>query len=266
MPFVIDGMFGVQIHTYLLFAVIMIWGLAMAIFYYIGKYYIKENEAAAYRYQSEMIEKYVLRRERSDEMIRILSHDLKHQLKTWQVQVEAAGAKETVADIEAYAGRLAEYDLIDAGNETANALLNQKHYECLNAGIDLTVKGCFEPDLTLGKIDIAALTGNLLDNAYEAAVQVTDFALRKISLSISRKKHFLMIKIKNGCQHEPPKENGVYVSAKPDKMRHGLGMISIEQIINNYHGAMQAEYEAGFFTVSIMLRAYSEMGYINFKI
>jgi hypothetical protein len=54
-------------------------------------------------------------------------------------------------------------------------------------------------------------------NAYEAVVQVTDSALRKISLSISREKHFLMIKIKNGCQHEPPKENGVYVSTKPDK-------------------------------------------------
>jgi hypothetical protein len=36
-------------------------------------------------------------------------------------------------------------------------------------------------------------------------------------------------------------------------------MISIEQIINSYHGAMQAEYETGIFTVSIMLRAYSEM-------
>ena len=235
------------------------WVFVLALFYYTGRYYSKAGEAAVLAYQNSMIEKYLAQYKRSDEMLRILSHDLKHHLQIWQTRAVESGANETVKDIEAYAERLNDYDLIHVNNETANAILNQKRFECLEQGVDFIVKGGFDNDLVLSKIDMAALLGNLLDNAFEAAVQTEAPAQRKINLHIKRKNHFLYIEIKNGCTQEPLKENNVFISSKTTGGNHGIGMVSIEKVLENYNGAFQTAFSDGFFSVSVMLRAYSDM-------
>lgn len=249
-----EGAVHILVYELLLY---IIWGVVMTLFYFQGKYFAKESEMITLAYQTKMDEQYELDRERANEMIRVLSHDLKHHLQIWKLKSEEAGDQETIKDIELYSGYLKKYDLIEVNNKTANAIINYHHYECLKEQVTFTVKGNFYDDLELSKMKLTALLGNLLENAFEAALKVKEPDLRKIDLSINRDKHFLIIKLENGCAEKPKSENGNYITGKPDKIKHGLGIISIEQVINEYNGLIESNYHDGLFCVSIIFRAYT---------
>ena len=185
-------------HTYLtIFSLgfLVIWLLSYFVFYFVCRYFAKAAEANVLAIQNDMIERYILRKQASDERIKVLSHDLKHSLTQWRALAEEKGDANALQSISEYEEQLLSSLLVNVENETANAIINQKYWEANEAQVEFLTDGAFHKDLLMRKLDLCSLLGNLLDNAIEAAAQTERSALRRVKLSIRRKGNLLILMV-----------------------------------------------------------------------
>ena len=237
---------------------LVVWLLLYFIFYFVCRYFSKAAETNMLAVQNDMIERYLLRKQASDERVRILSHDLKHSLAQWRTLAEAKGDAPTLQSIAEYEEQLRSTLLFQVGNESANAIVNQKAWEARQAGVVFTADGVFHEDLLVNKLDLCSLLGNLLDNAVEAAAQAETEGLRRVRLSIRRKGNLLVVIVENGYKLEPVRENGEFVTLKEDKEHHAIGMLSVRYVVEKYAGIANYSYESNWFKATVMLCAYEE--------
>lgn len=85
------------------------------------------------------------------------------------------------------------------------------------------VCGSFFDGLTIARIDICSLLGNLLDNALEAAAKTEDAALRRVDLRINHKGHQLLLSVENGYAGEPQFKDNAFVTRKKKLWGYILG-------------------------------------------
>ena len=235
---------------------LFIWLLLYFVFSFICRYFAKANEANALAIQNDMIERYMLRKQASDERIQVLSHDLRYSLTQWRAFAEEKGDADALQNISEYEEQLLSSLLINVENDNANAIINQKHWEADKARIEFLVDGVFHKDLLMSKLDLCSLLGNLLDNAIEAASQAETEALRRVKLSIRRKGNLLILAVENGYAIEPVLQNGIFVTNKKDKDLHAIGMRSIRSVAEKYDGVVHNSYENNWFKATVMLCGY----------
>ncbi len=235
---------------------LIVWLLLYFIYYFICKYFYLANEANLLAAKNEMMEKFLLQKQASDERIKILSHDLKHSLIQWRLLAAEKNDDNALRSIKEYENQLAASSIVDVGNESANAVINQKALEAYQQNVTFSVDGFINNDLIVNKLDICALLGNLLDNAIEAASMADSEGLRLVKLEIKRKGSILMIMLENGYSIAPIVQNGVFLSTKKDKEHHAIGMISIRRVAEKYHGTVSNAYENNWFKAAVMMTGY----------
>ncbi len=252
--------FNEQLSSYLtlvftigLFLVFM---LLYFIFYFVCKYFSLANEANLLASQNKMIEKFLQQKQTSDNQIKILSHDLKHSLIEWKSLAIEKNDSTALRSIEEYERQLALAVLVDVGNESANAIINQKALEARQANIIFAIDGFIYDDLIISGLDLCALLGNLLDNALEAASKTESDELRRIKLSMKRRDGLLIFIVENGYATEPVTRNDTFLTTKKDKSLHGIGMMSIKHIVDKYYGTVTYAYANHWFKAAIMLSGY----------
>lgn len=243
----------VPIFTLALFAVFIVFYF---VFYFVCKYFALSNEASLLATQNKMIEKFLQQKQTSDEQIKILSHDLKHSLVEWKSLAIEKNDINALLSIEEYEKQLADSSLVDVGNDSANAMINQKALEAHQSNISFVVDGFIYDDLVISKLELCALLGNLLDNALEAAIKVESNSLRKVKLSIKRKDGLMILIVENGYSVEPIRKNGVFLTTKNDKGFHSIGMVSIQRIVDKYHGTVTYSYSDNLFKAAVLLPCY----------
>lgn len=114
------------------------------------------------------------------------------------------------------------------------------HDKCINFKADIRTK-------SLKKLDYPELTSlfcNLLDNAVESCNGISDSF---IEVSVTQKSNSVLtlISIINTCRTAPIfTDNGFPVSTKKDKRKHGLGLKSVNRIVNKYNGSIKMYYDA----------------------
>ena len=227
------------------------------LFYQLCKYFKKSNESSLIEYQNEMIEKYILQKEESDKIVNILNHDLKHNLLLWNHIAKAEGLNEVLDDIEEYEKILETYRVIDTGNNIANVIVNQKLLYAKKNNIAFDIQGVIHEGLLLSSTELCSLLGNLIDNAIEATLKINETDQRKISLSVKRDKTFLFLEIENSYAEEPIIKNGKIITWKENRQNHGIGLISINDLVNKYGGAIDNTFNDHIFKSILMLRAYN---------
>ena len=117
-------------------------------------------------------------------------------------------------------------------NEGVNFILNSKLAVCGDKGIhgDLMIIG----DVTKhDEYDLISLLGNLLDNAIEACAKCTD---PTIKLEIKNYKDYLSITVINSTAEPVLKNNPELKTTKKDKELHGIGLSSIQSVVDKYSG------------------------------
>ncbi|MCL2052551.1 MAG: GHKL domain-containing protein [Lachnospiraceae bacterium] len=251
-----------RFHTYLViltFGFLMMWSLLYLIFYFVCRYFSKATEANTLIIQNEMIERYMLRKQASDERIQILSHDLKHSLTQWRRLAEEKGDENALQNITEYEKQLFSALLVNVENESANAIINQKYWEAGQKKVKFIIDGVFQKDLLISKLDLCSLLGNLLDNAIEAAQLAETDALRYVKMVIRRKGNLLIIIAENGYAITPAIENGVFMTHKKNKDLHGIGMLSIRYVADKYNGVVTNSFEDNLFKTTLMLKGYQNV-------
>ena len=96
-------------------------------------------------------------------------------------------------------------------------------------------------------MDLCAILGNLLDNALEAAGQVSETDQRFIRLTIRRIHQMLVIKVENSFSTIPIQEDGVFQTTKRESGLHGWGLKSAQTAAEKYDGMVRTSCEGTVF-------------------
>ena len=187
----------------------------------------------------------------------ILIHDIKKHLQS----IKLLNDQKASDKINAYIQQLMESsDLKETvkicDNEMLNAILCRYQRQCNEKHI------VFHADIRSGTVqnmyqhDLTSLFCNLLDNAVESAKNIPDSF---IELTVQKKENspFIIIIVINSCRSTPVyDQDGLPVSHKTSKDRHGFGIKSIKKVVKQYHGNLQMYYDnnSGTFHTIITLK------------
>ena len=138
-------------------------------------------------------------------------------------------------------------EYIRTGNDTVDIVINTKLAVAKEKGILYTVNAVMPAEFDFDDIEFATVLGNLLDNALEASEKEVD---PYIDIEITTVQAFLIIKIVNKCTN-PPVNNE---STKKEKQYHGIGLKSVEQIIEDHEGDFNLSFADGQAIAKIMIK------------
>lgn len=187
----------------------------------------------------------------------ILIHDIKKHLNSIALLNEQGEHNKVASYIESIINSSNLKDSICTSDNTLlNSVLSRYMRKCQNKNILFRTdirSGCAD---FLTEEDLTALFCNLLDNAFEAALnQENSF----IEINMEKREHtvFSILTLTNSCNSDPF-EAGTkkLVSKKKNASRHGFGLKSIHRIVKKYSGDIEMYYNANsstFHTI-IMLK------------
>ena len=121
-------------------------------------------------------------------------------------------------------------------------------------GIQVFPKIRLPRQIPVPAIDLSVLFGNLLDNAIKACSVLEDKKERIISVFVIYQNRNLMIHVKNFFQA------GAEIYLHP-KNPHGLGLLTVQEIVNAYHGIMDIHKAGSCFEVRISLFCHNRTSY-----
>ncbi len=136
-----------------------------------------------------------------------------------------------------------------------DVILTAKSQQFAEAGVEFT---CVVDGAALGFVstmDLAALFGNALDNAYEAVMAVPQRERRLVKVSVSARDRLALVTVENYFVGELRTEDGEIVTRKADRSRHGYGLKSIRHTAEKYGGSMTVTTDTGWFVLRILLPA-----------
>lgn len=109
--------------------------------------------------------------------------------------------------------------------------------------------------LDLPDTELCVLTGNLMENAFEASRKVMQGKrFIHIRMQMSSRKILSLI-ISNSYEGEVQQKNGKFISSKHSG--YGIGLSSVKHITEKYNGIMRVEIKDSVFKVSILLNIVS---------
>ena len=179
-------------------------------------------------------------------------HDLRHHL----VLLKNICATRDWTALEDYVAQYAESVPLDqpalyCENAAANALIAFFGEQARNQGIRFDAQVALPESISIGKIDLSVILGNLLENAVEACVRQRD-GNRYIRVQGSIYENKLLLTIENSCD-SPPRihPSGGYYSSKRDGV--GIGIESVRSVVAHYNGVCQLDAHDNTFTAKVML-------------
>lgn len=178
----------------------------------------------------------------------------RHDLKNFYTAILAmlsggdiAGAESKISD---------ELNLLNNKENTINtnhpaidAVIQSKIDVCNDNGITTDFKFRYNQSINVDEIELAVIIGNLLDNAIEACIKI-DNDERWIKGIISAADDEITISILNSTNGEIKdlKTN------KSDKVNHGIGLKSVNELVNKYNGQSSYSFDSNEFKAFVVLR------------
>lgn len=113
------------------------------------------------------------------------------------------------------------------------------------------------PELSIADSDLCSLLNNVLQNAIDACLRLTDVQKRWIRLEIHADENKVYFTCTNSCDGYFVQHNGRYLTTKRDSSAHGYGMSIIRSLCSHNGGAMAARVDGNRFTVKVALPYHS---------
>ena len=131
-------------------------------------------------------------------------------------------------------------------NTIVNAVLSEKEKEFRSLDIETEIQLLIPRGLKLDPLHLCSLFSNLLDNALEALAELPEEE-RKLELKAEMKGAYLFVKSRNTA-------SGSHALRKRRKGR-GYGTQILQDLAKNYEGTYHADYEKGWYTAVVMVKA-----------
>lgn len=240
------GVDGDIITSWLLFFALLFSTLFLLSVFKAYKDNVKEQQLLTVR--NELMAEQIKRFLESDYEQKKLTHDIRAHLMILSGMIEGGSQEEALEYIYTLIDPVVQGQFVTwTGNEITDFILNTYLKKALDNHIHMEI----DSDCVLfsGKEanDLCSIFCNLLDNAFEAVMNV-DENQRTVDVSIRKFDEIIVIRITNAIASKPIIKNGKLVTSKKNKKLHGLGLNSIEDMVNKYNGLFSYHFDSNDFT------------------
>lgn len=198
--------------------------------------------------QNEMIVKAEKNVENAYKLWRSSIHDYKHKIilmKHWINENDIQSLKKFIDEEDKNISNQTFY--IRTGNKVVDVIVNTKQKIAEDKEIKFSVNAIMPKVCVVSEMDLVCILGNLLDNAIEACDNQDE---KYINVVIKEVKKMLFIKIVNSYDKE---FDSKMKTTKRDKIHHGIGIKSIQSIVEKYNGNYSFEKIDNKVIFSIMI-------------
>lgn len=191
-------------------------------------------------------EQYKVSKENIDAM-NIRCHDMKHLIHKMEKEYSAKELDDISKIIESYEVG------VETGNEIIDVILTEKAMYCQRNGIQFTCIVNGQILEFIGTTDLYVLFGNLIDNCINAVKHLHQENRKNIRINVNQEKQFVLINTENYYEGKLEFMNELPMTTNSDKLNHGYGMRSIQNIVKRYNGQISIRAEDGIFSLSIFI-------------
>lgn len=206
---------------------------------------IMEREKDYYHNQAEILQN-------NEDGLRMFRHDLKNKMLVLYELLEkneTNQAKEYLKKLTEKIEKTQNYS--QSGNIVIDSVVNYKLSLAEKQGCNITVEISLPSKLMIEDDDLVIVLGNLLDNAIEATKKLA--TNKYIHLKIKYDRECLIVKIENSFDNQVIIKKGSLQTTKENQSLHGIGLRSVQKIINQYNGELNIKYKENIFLVIVML-------------
>ena len=139
--------------------------------------------------------------------------------------------------------------MVLTGNRLADIVLNEKVEDMKKYNIEYDIKAAIPPEISIDDYDLSAILFNTIDNAIEACSHVK--GERKLNIDIFCKSNNLVYNISNSYSQK--KESGRNYADK-GKLKSGIGMKIIENIVDKYYGDIDISKDDEMYKLSLFVK------------
>lgn len=247
-----DGILGAEFAwTLLLFAVLLVFYLS------VYRYRRAEHGRQEERNRQEerrQTEAYLYTIESNYQRTRELWHDLRNHISLLHLLLQEEKYEQMRDYLRVFGEEVDQIALpVKSGNLIVDAVLADKTARAKRDNIAVEVELCDLTGLPLKPDEICSLFGNLLDNAIEECLRVK--GERKIIVTCRMRGKETYLSVRNTLAEESV-QGSPFVSRKRDRenvVGHGLGLRSVERVVNRHAGEFATDAGEGMFTAAVWL-------------
>lgn len=169
--------------------------------------------------------------------VRSIRHDLKQHFQVALTMLHSGKINEAVDYMEKYNDIVLDgiSNKVFCDNDVVNYIINSKSKICSDRHIKIYIYIANEiPEFS--DLDLCVLLGNALDNAIEG---VSGDGNNEIYLELRNVDNFFMISVKNTIINSVLEYNPNLISTKNEKELHGLGILSMKEVVQKYNGSIE---------------------------
>lgn len=169
--------------------------------------------------------------------VRSIRHDLKQHFQVALTMLHSGKINEAVDYMEKYNDTVLDgiSNKVFCDNDVVNYIINSKSKICSDRHIKIYIYIANEiPEFS--DLDLCVLLGNALDNAIEG---VSGEGSNEIYLELRNVDNFFMISAKNTIINSVLEDNPNLISTKNEKEVHGLGILSMKEVVQKYNGSIE---------------------------
>lgn len=169
--------------------------------------------------------------------VRSIRHDLKQHFQVALTMLHSGKINEAVDYMEKYNDTVLDgiSNKVFCDNDVVNYIINSKSKICSDRHIKIYIYIANEiPEFS--DLDLCVLLGNALDNAIEG---VSGDDNNEIYLELRNVDNFFMISVKNTITNSVLEYNPNLISTKNEKEVHGLGILSMKEVVQKYNGSIE---------------------------
>lgn len=238
--------------------------LCLCTFFLIFLFHMMSQSAAREnRYKTEA-RTMALSKQHQQELERMYSdlqaqkHDFQQHYQALEEMVRLGTNQDAKAYLASYEKELAAQELFITGCTAVDALLTSKYLTMKKHDILFKYNSYPLEDLPIAEIDFCAIVGNILDNAIEGTLRITNAGLpREVHLTFSRSWNMFYIFCSNPCNMQTiQKGRNGWLSSKEKEGApgvHAIGIRNVEQIVDLAEGRSSFQIENDTFNVKIVL-------------
>lgn len=244
-----------RIESMLLFIIVI---LINILTFYMYDRMLEETEKnmknVLYEQQAQYYAKQYEERESLEREIRKIRHNIKNHyicLKKYAKEKDLEGLIRYLDGLIKYTP--IEYGKANSGNIAIDALINYKMSYSNQYNIQFDVNLEIPKTLGIDQTTLCIVLGNALDNAIDACKKTTS-KVPRIKVYMKYTNGNLYINISNPHIEKISRDKeGKIITTKEDKKRHGLGLESIQNAIEQYNGSLEIEENDDLFKLSILI-------------
>ena len=212
---------------------------------------IIENELYIIQQQKEFYEKEILSIKNNQEDILKLHHDQINHM----ILLKTLCHDQRYVELKTYIDELIiqSDDIINethSGHYIIDSILNHFIYICHTHNIEIDVQTLLPSNLELNFVDMNIILSNLLSNAIEATLKVSQN--KRIELNMRYFPHYIILSITNPYAR-PIDKVGTTIKTTKEEKYHGYGLKSIQDTVNKYDGSLDYHYNKTHFTSTVFI-------------